>query len=194
MVEAKSNREVEIKLRLPGAETGRRLLGEAGFEIKHRRVFERNILYDTPQGRLRNQGKLLRIREAGPLALLTYKGPSVAGKHKSREELELHASDAALLGEVLGRLGMEPSFRYEKYRTEYQRPGSAGIATVDETPIGDFMELEGEPAWIDSTAGELRFSEQDYITASYAQLFFESRGRGAAGLSAMTFEKQPQES
>ncbi len=190
MAGVKSNREVEIKLRLPDAAAGDRLLRGAGFRVRRPRVFEQNTLYDTLGGRLRRQGSLLRIRQAGGTALLTYKGPGVPSKYKSREELELTVSDGALLGQILGRLGMTPSFRYEKYRTEYERDEGGGIATVDETPIGDFIELEGEGTWIDATAGQLGFSEQDYITASYAQLFFEARARGETLLSEMKFEEQ----
>jgi adenylate cyclase class 2 len=42
---------------------------------------------------------------------------------------------------------------------------------LDETPIGWYMELEGAPRWIDRTARELGFSEDDYITASYGALY-----------------------
>ena len=42
-----------------------------------------------------------------------------------------------------------------------------------ETPIGDYIELEGPPAWIDDTAQRLGYAEMDYITATYADLFFE---------------------
>ena len=45
--------------------------------------------------------------------------------------------------------------------------------TLDETPIGVFLELEGPAKWIDSTAKELGFSYADYITASYGVLFAE---------------------
>jgi adenylate cyclase class 2 len=104
---------------------------------------------------------------------LTYKGRPAVGRHKSREELELEVSAAPPMAAILDRLGFRPVFRYEKYRTEYRRPGSAGVATVDETPVGVFLELEGPPRWIDRTARALGFSERDYITASYGRLYLE---------------------
>jgi len=82
---------------------------------------------------------------------------------------------------------MRPSFRYEKYRTHFTRPGSAGVAMLDETPIGDFIELEGSPAWIDKTARELGFSAVDYVTASYARLYFEWKGSEPHAPAAMLF-------
>ena len=58
-------------------------------------------------------------------------------------------------------------FRYEKYRTEFRQPRRAGVAMLDETPVGVYLELEGTPHWIDRTARRLGFQESDYITASY---------------------------
>ena len=188
MGRAQSNREVEIKLRVPDAGAGRRLLRRAGFRVRRRRVFESNVLYDTPAGALRSAGKLLRIRRVGSTTLLTYKGPALPGKHKIREEFELRLSDAESFGLVMQRLGMRPAFRYEKYRTEYAGPAPAGVATLDETPIGAFLELEGAPGWIDATARTLGFQEQDYITASYGRLFLESLGGQAAAVRDMVFD------
>jgi len=74
---------------------------------------------------------------------------------------------------ILARLGFNPVFRYEKYRTEYEREPQQGIVTIDETPIGLFAELEGSPAWIDRTAKALGFSEPEYITKSYGRLYLE---------------------
>jgi adenylate cyclase class 2 len=45
------------------------------------------------------------------------------------------------------------------------------VVTVDETPVGWFLELEGEPAWIDRTAAELGFEEKQYLTESYGSLY-----------------------
>ena len=131
MAEWKSTTETEIKLRLTSAADGRRILRNAGFRIKRRRVLESNLVFDTIDGVLCRENRLLRVRQAGRNNLLTYKGPPLPSKHKSREELELHLSDAAIFSEILCRLGIKPSFRYEKFRTEFFLPNSHGIATVD---------------------------------------------------------------
>ena len=83
----------------------------------------------------------------------------------------------AALALILERLGYRARFRYEKYRTEYRRPGEAGLATVDETPIGVYIELEGPPEWIDRMAAALGHGEGDYITRSYASLWADYRIR-----------------
>jgi adenylate cyclase class 2 len=130
-------------------------------------------VFDTPEMSLRRAATLLRVRQAGGAATVTYKGPPDVGRHKSREELELEISDAGVMGAIIERLGLGVVFHYDKYRTEYRQPGRAGIATLDETPVGVYMELEGTAQWIDRTARKLGFAEDDYITASYGRLWLE---------------------
>ena len=168
-----NGREVEIKLAVSGAGEARRMLRAAGFRVFKRRVFEKNTVFDTSSQTLRKSARLLRVREIGKIGKLTYKGPPEGGKHKSREELELDLSDTRAITAIFDRLAYHPAFRYEKFRTEFRRRGSAGIAMLDETPIGAYLELEGGPAWIDRMASRLGFTEKDYITASYARLYVE---------------------
>lgn len=173
-----SKREVEIKLRLTDATEGRRRLREAGFRVAKRRVFEQNVILDTPGQTLRRRGLLLRLRTSGARSLVTFKGPAERGKHKIRKEIEFELKGGEALGQILEALGYQPVFRYEKYRTEYVQPAcAAGRAMLDETPVGTFLELEGPPRWIDRTARGLRFPEADYITATYAELH-RSAGSG----------------
>jgi len=170
---AHRDRETEIKLAVENAAAARRLLRRAGFRVSSRRAFEANTVFDTAAGELRARSSLLRVRESGGKMTTTYKGPPEAGPHKSREELETEVASARALTAIFDRLGFRPVFRYEKYRAEYRRPGSSGVATVDETPIGTYVELEGNPRWIDRTAKELGFPRERYITASYGALYLE---------------------
>jgi adenylate cyclase class 2 len=163
--------ETEIKLRIPNPTAAEHQLLDHGFEILHPRIFERNLIFDTPDLTLRNSGRLLRLRDAGGTVTLTFKGPAEPGKHKSREEREVHPDNFDDMKIILERLGYQVTFEYDKHRTEFHRPGAPGIATIDETPVGTFMELEGDAAWIDRTAKELGFRESDYILASYATLY-----------------------
>ncbi len=163
--------ETEIKLRVEDIDHARRQLLQHGFEVLHPRVFERNLIFDTADLILRNSRRLLRLREAGGVVTLAFKGPAEPGKHKSREEREVHPDNFDNMQIILERLGYRITFRYDKYRTEFHRPDSDGIATIDETPAGTFMELEGTAEWIDRTAAELGYREADYILASYATLY-----------------------
>jgi adenylate cyclase class 2 len=180
-------REIEIKLPIGGVEEAKRKLLGADFQIAKERVFEENTLYDTAATELRQSSRLLRLRQTGNRYKLTYKGTPEPGKHKSREEIETDIADGQAFDAILARLGYLQVFRYEKFRTEFQRQGSEGTATLDETPIGAYLELEGDPEWIDNTARTLGYEEKDYITASYARLFFEWRHRTGATMDNMLF-------
>jgi adenylate cyclase, class 2 len=184
---ASNSREIEIKLPSAGVEESRRKLQAAEFLVAKQRVFEENTVYDTAATDLRRSSRLLRLRRIGDRYKLTYKGSPEPGKHKSREEIETDIADGQAFNAILVRLGYRQVFRYEKFRTEFQQQGSDGIATLDETPIGTYLELEGDPEWIDHTARTLGYEEKDYITASYARLFFEWRQRTGATQDNMLF-------
>lgn len=182
-----SKREVEIKLSLPSAADGRRLLRQAGFRVIRRRVYEDNLVFDTPQGQLRSSSLLLRLRIAGSVATLTYKGPPSKSRYKSRFESETRVSDPAACREILNRLGFQQVYRYEKYRTEYLREDDLGVVALDETPIGVFFELEGSPAWIDATAQLMGFGLKSYIVQSYMALHQSCQRRLGLPMRAMVF-------
>jgi adenylate cyclase class 2 len=185
---SKGSQETEIKLAVKDSRFARRLLREAGFVVSQRRVFESNTVFDTPDLSLRASSRLLRIRQAGGAATLTFKGVPLAGKHKSREELEAKIDNAGAMTKIVERLGYRPVFRYEKYRTEFRQLRRAGVAMLDETPVGVFLELEGTPHWIDLTARRLGFQESDYITASYGRIYVDWCTAHGCTPGDMTFE------
>jgi len=177
--------EVEIKFLVPDLEKLRQQLRAAGFGERTPRTHEMNVLYDFPGRPLRGRGELLRIRQYGDAWKLTHKGPGNAGKHKSRVETETTLADGAALERILLALGMEEVFRYEKFRSEWS--DGKGEIVLDETPIGNVAEIEGEPAWIDAVAAKLGVAERDYITKSYAVLFDEWKQRTGSAATEMTF-------
>ena len=184
-------REIEIKLAVDSVPRTRALLRRHGFTVTTPRVFEANTLYDTAALALRAQRQLLRIRTVGRKYLVTYKGSPLEGPYKSREEIEFNIGDANSAALMLLRLGYHPVFRYEKYRTVFGRPREAGHVTLDETPIGIFLELEGPPAWIDRTARLLGFPRESYITLSYGSLYLaDCQARGVAPAN-MVFTSMP---
>jgi adenylate cyclase, class 2 len=182
--------EVEIKLRLP-AELNpiRRKLRQASFHVAKRRILEINTLFDNPEQSLRNQGKLIRIRHVGADSILTYKGPSNPGRHKSRPEIEVALPDAATFAEILRQIGYDPVFRYDKFRTEFAPRGGEGTVMLDETPIGNFLEVEGSGRWIDRTAKALGFTPADYVTNSYGYLYLTYCQEHKIKLGNMVFSK-----
>lgn len=182
------HKENEIKVAVPDLVALEARLRSLGFTVLHPRVLESNIIYDTPEGVLRARGELIRIRQAGGASTFTYKGPATVTRHKEREELETPVGNADTMELVLIRLGFVPRFRYEKYRTEWARDGETGILMVDETPVGNYMEMEGPPDWIDGLATDLGYAESDYVNLSYARLYQQECDRRGVCAGDMVFE------
>lgn len=169
------HREIEIKLRMdaPRARIAARLRS-LGAKLLLPRHFEDNYIVDDRKGSIARSGSLLRVRLAPPAATLTFKGPrKIVRGAKSRTEMETEISQGATLLKVLEKIGLRCRFRYQKYRTVY-RSGRVLIA-LDETPIGNYIEVEGSPAGIERVSGKLGFARDRFITVSYYDLFVTYR-------------------
>jgi len=169
--------ETEVKLRVASPDAARNLLGRSGATLLAARHFEDNRLFDDAQLSLGSRGAILRLRRTPARATLTYKGPKrlVEGL-KTREERETQVADADETEAILRALGLAPGFRYQKYREVWQLGDTEVV--IDETPIGCFLEIEGEAAAIHGVASSLGFSSRDYIAESYATLFLAAGGSG----------------
>ncbi len=174
---AAAGRETEIKLPFPSAAEAARSLLSIGARLLRGRELEDNVVYDSPSGDLRRGDRLLRLRRAGGVAILTYKEPVEGGfRHKVREEHETRIEDAGVVERILEALGLVPWYRYQKYRSVFEIGGLE--ASVDETPLGCFVELEGEDAAIDRIASALGFGPERYVVATYRQLHEEAAAAG----------------
>jgi len=100
-------------------------------------------------------------------------------------ETETKVADGKKMDAILRALGYRPTFRYEKFRAQWR--GDKGHVVIDETPIGSFGEIEGPPRWIDTTAARLGIQRGDYITDTYAGLFFSWKRRTRSPAQEMTF-------
>jgi adenylate cyclase, class 2 len=186
-------KEIEIKFRIGDLSKITGLLKKAGFEQITPPTREMNSLYDLRGQKLRKRGDMLRLRKYGETWLLTHKAKGKAGRHKSRVELETRLEDGGQMDAILRALGFAPTFRYEKYRAEWS--DDTGHVVLDETPIGNFGEIEGPARWIDRTARSLGIAPRDYITETYAPMFFEWKQRTRSAANEMTFRalhKKPQ--
>src|SRR5437868_1256815 len=180
-----SNKEVEIKFGIDNVRELTRRLRATGFRLVTARTREMNTLYDFSDQHLRKRGELLRLRKYGSEWLLTHKAKGAAGRHKTRVETQTKVSDGRRMEGILQALGFLPTFRYEKFRSEWS--DGKGHVVVDHTPIGKFGEIEGPPRWIDRVAKRLGIERKDYITQTYADLFYEWKRRIAGRAEEMTF-------
>ena len=177
--------ETEIKFRVGDLPELNRKLRAAGFRLETRRTHEINTLYDLPGEVLRGRRELLRLRLYGRKWTLTHKSGGKRARHSSRLELETEVAEGKKMDEILRALGYAPSFRYEKFRAEWT--DGQGQLVVDETPIGNFCEIEGGSRWIDRTAKRLGVKPAQYITQNYATLFQEWKRLTANKAQEMTF-------
>jgi adenylate cyclase, class 2 len=194
----KTNREIEIKLRIADIPTILRKIRALG-AASQGRVLEQNTLYDTPQSDLRRRGMLLRLRTETPAGhnayanpnervILTSKAPPhqalmnkrshKRSRYKERAERELVVSKTSRQCiAALTALGFRPTFRYDKYRTTFRLPSLH--LDLDETPVGSILELEGSPQAIDRAARKLGFTTNAYLRATYWDLYAaDCRRRG----------------
>jgi len=139
---------------------------------------------------------------------------SAEAKYKVRVETETHVDDGPALGLIFEALGYAPVFRYEKFRTEWSQqaatasstisgplfpgislpegvapPSPSGHLVLDETPIGNYAELEGLPAWIDETLAALNIDPAICITDSYGRLFLDWKQRTGSLAENLTFDE-----
>jgi adenylate cyclase, class 2 len=176
--------EVEIKFVVHDLQGLRERLGEIGFAEETLRTHEMNTLYDH-LGRMRRRGEVLRIRKYGDKWTVTHKAKGSNGRHKVRIETETTASNGTSLEQIFHAMGFEPAFRYEKFRSEWS--DGHGHVLIDETPIGNIGEIEGEPEWIDRVAAKLGVKQEDYVTKSYAELFQEWKKKNRSKANHMIF-------
>ncbi len=191
-------RESEIKLSMQDpAAVLRECLALGAVETQPRQ-HEENLVFDRPGRSLLGEGKLLRVRRYAGQVLVTFKGPiSIRDHIKHREELEFLLDSIEVFPRFLENLGFTVQFRYEKYRQILEleesrlraaagqaQPGTGRVLKImfDETPIGNYLELEGEEDLIHEAAARLGFARTDYITRSYSDLYDEERRkRGWSG-------------
>jgi adenylate cyclase class 2 len=167
--------EIEVKLRFDSVES----LTNAGIilTIEAARHFEDNLLLDTTDRQLGQKMAVLRVRQSGDVGSLTYKEKAApdapATQFKQRLEIETALDDPANALAIFKRLGFSSWFRYQKYRTVFRAslPSGAKLHVMfDETPIGNFIELEGEEEAIAEAVKLLGVGREDYVLESYIAL------------------------
>ena len=208
--------EREIKLRLgpAGAESAgpddmttaeqlRSRLAASDAVLVHDRAFEDNVLFDR-DAELLSQGIVLRLRlfsknHDDSAATLTFKGPSsFEGEQKIREEVDLGCASGVAATAFLEGLGYRATMRYQKFREIWSLESDAGAVEIclDETPIGDFVELElvthvsRHPDPIESAREALGLETLTAEVHSYPGLYAEYRARNPNAPADMVFEPE----
>jgi adenylate cyclase class 2 len=182
---SEAGQETEVKFYVRRLEEIPPRLHDLGGRLTTPRTLELNYRLDTPEGRLRREGRALRLRRDDSVRL-TYKGPSQwRDGARSRPEIETTVGDFSIALQLLESLGYVISFIYEKYRATYNL-GQAEIM-LDELPFGDFVEIEGPVDVLRECADQLRLDWAAAIPHSYHALFERVHTRLALGFRDLTF-------
>lgn len=175
--------EWELKFPCPSLEDLRERLRDLDAERLSAAGAEDNTVYDR-RGRLRQEGKLLRLRVEPKGSRLTFKGPArFEGQVKIRVEHETEVEDASQVHAILTSLGFEVVRRYQKKREEWHVGGVT--VSLDHTPIGDFVEFEGTGA--DTVARRCGFVLDEAEKRTYIELYEDYREENPAAPPDMVF-------
>ncbi len=200
--------DMEVEIKLPCDDVSCLVEGGLSLEVVEERHFEDNWVYKLPDGKLR-KGQYLRVRYVGngdgagrhKEGQLTYKGKprrmpvaTATRKHKGkkvREEIETSVGQPNKVVKIFKRLGLVRSFRYQKHRTVYSvalDDGRSLLAMFDETPIGNFLELEGDAGAIEAVAAKIGYAPATFISESYVEMQVTRCAARGVPLSDMVFE------
>ena len=175
--------ERELKFRVEGLDTVRDRLLEMEAERLGPPSFEDNWVLDK-DGELESAGCVLRLRTDGYGAHLAFKGPRrFEGPVKVRRETEFTVSEPEAARSLLEALGYAVVRRYQKKR-EVWRLGGVEIA-LDHTPIGDYVEFEGEKAEV--VARRCGFDAARVEMRSYLRLYTDHLKANPGAPAEMVF-------
>jgi len=186
-----NSQEIEAKFYVQHLQKMESRIRDLDARLIQPRLLETNLRFDLPDGRLRAEGRVLRLRQ-DTAARLTYKG---AGQSEQgvvhRTEIEFTVEDFEKARSFLEALGYQKLFEYEKYRTTYLFHSSESSTHVmlDELPYGNFVEIEGENMQdIHSLAEKLKLNRDAAISMSYSALFERLRDTLSLTFKDLTFE------
>ena len=164
-----SGLETEAKFYVRDLDRVRSRLEELNATLIQERILETNLRFDLPDGSLRAQGRVLRLRQDSGTKL-TYKSASTNEQGVlSREEIEFEVEDFEKAKQLLEALGYQKLVYYEKYRTTYELNND--LIMLDELPYGTFVEIEGETVEaIHALANQLHLQWDAAIGTSYTAL------------------------
>ena len=161
--------EIEVKIKIENTSDVKEKILSQGATLAKERHSQDDTFYDWPSQELRNKHFALRVRKINKKTFLTFKGPEQKSrKFKIREEYETEVKNERHLRKILKSLGLQPVFQYSKSRTVFRKKRL--MICLDETPVGHFLELEGQQSEIVKFAHELGFSKDSFIKLDYVKL------------------------
>lgn len=163
--------EIEQKYKIRNPAPVRRQLKKMGARLVVSGA-EKNELWDFGN-LLKKKNSVLRLREAGGKATLTFKGPRLKSKYKKRIETETSVN-AQAMRLILKTLGYKIRVCYDKKREGYDLKNAH--VTLDQLKgFGWFVEIEAEPEKIETLARKFGFTAKDREERSYLEMIYGNR-------------------
>ncbi len=160
--------ESEVKIKIDNIDAIKAKLHEIRAEPYKKKALQTDVYFDN-KSKLKKTDQTLRLRDN---QILAYKGPAQKKqKLKIREEIEVMIDNGNYMKEILAKLGYIPTRTKEKYREGYIFHLTQ--ICIDETPMGNFIEIEGSKEGVYDVAKRLGFTEKNFITKSYTALWEE---------------------
>lgn len=169
--------EVELKFELDPAQIDNLIekVIELGYSNQGRK-YEKNTMYDNPQGLMQTTNGRVRLRVSWNHAEFCYKRPIKNDSGIKKEiEYETIVTNADATSKILNAMEFHEVSSYERYRTTLIHEKDQIKITIDEFPFASFMEVEGEESQIKEVASRLHFDMKDNLTKSCDTLFNERR-------------------
>ncbi|MDI6882076.1 MAG: class IV adenylate cyclase [Methanothermobacter sp.] len=102
---------------------------------------QEDIYFNAPHKDFKITDEALRIRKTPTKALLTYKGPKIDEKSKTRQEIETEIPNPKKMTRILESLGFKKAHKVVKEREIYQLDDFK--ATIDKVKgLGTYIEIE----------------------------------------------------
>ncbi len=182
-----TNQEIEVKFLISDLPALLKKIEDLGAACLRPRVLEVNLRFDTPDMKLRERAHVLRLRQDDQ-AILTFKSPGeIVQGVLTRTELEVTVSNFKTTRAIFEALGYQVFMSYEKYRQNFQLQRL--VASLDEMPFGDFIELEGEsPEDVRAAADLLGLDWQKRVNLSYTALLNIYNQNSGHAFKDLTFE------
>lgn len=105
-----------------------------------------DIYYSHPCFNFKERDEALRLRLENGEAFLTYKGPRIKGRVKTREEIEAKIYEPDKIQEILKRLGFKPLAKVRKERKVFASSQNKKLKVMLDyvEGLGYFLEIEAE--------------------------------------------------
>ena len=136
--------EVEVKAKIENFDDMKKKLENLG-AIKSKKEFQEDIYFNSPIVDFANTDEALRIRTTkeneNTNIFITYKGPKIDSKSKTRKEIEIKIEDSEKCSDIFQNLGFTKVRAVRKNR-QYYTYKNFEISLDDVEGLKPYMEIE----------------------------------------------------